>query len=118
MQIQLKAPAIWFYNKAIDFRKSIDGLVGHIHACLNQNPALGIYIFFNRTRDKLKILAWHGNGFVLLYKRLECGKFTIPDNATDTQTVTLDEKQLSWVLAGLDWEKMRQWNTLEFDEYS
>lgn len=117
MQIQLKAPAIWFYNTAIDFRKSIDGLVTYIHAHLNQNPAQGIYIFFNRTKDKLKILAWHGNGFVLLYKRLECGKFTIPDN-TVLQSVTLDEKQLSWVLAGLDWEKMRAWNQLEFDEYS
>jgi transposase len=117
MQIQLRAPVIWFYNTAIDFRKSIDGLVAHVHEHLNQNPAEGIYIFFNRTKDKLKILAWHGNGFVLLYKRLECGKFTIPDN-TDVQSVTIDEKQLSWVLAGLDWEKMRHWNQLEFDEYS
>lgn len=116
MQIQLKAPTIYFYNTAIDFRKSIDGLVAHIHEHLNQNPAQGIYIFFNRTKDKLKILAWHGNGFVLLYKRLECGKFTIPNG--DTQSVTIDEKQLSWVLAGLDWEKMLNWNQLEFDEYS
>jgi len=117
MQIQLRAPAILFYNTAIDFRKSIDGLVTLVHTHLNQNPAQGIYIFFNRLRDKLKILAWHGNGFVLLYKRLECGKFTIPDSA-DVQSVTLDEKQLSWALAGLDWEKMRNWNQLEFDEYS
>lgn len=117
MQIQLKAPVIWFYNCAIDFRKSIDGIVTLIHTQLNQNPAQGIYIFFNRNKDKLKILAWHGNGFVLLYKRLECGKFTILDNK-DVQSVTLDEKQLSWVLAGLDWEKMRNWNQLEFDEYT
>lgn len=117
MQIQLKAPAILFYNSAIDFRKSIDGLVTLIHTHLNQNPALGIYIFFNKARDKLKILAWHGNGFVLLYKRLECGKFTIPVSF-DVQSVALDEKQLSWALAGLDWEKMRAWNQLEFDEYS
>ena len=117
MQIQLKAPEILFYNTAIDFRRSIDGLVSLIHTHLNKNPAQGIYIFFNRTKDKLKILAWHGNGFVLLYKRLECGKFTIPDS-TDVQSVVLDEKQLSWALAGLDWDKMRSWNQLEFDEYS
>ena len=117
MQIKLKAPAIWFYNTAIDFRKSIDGLVTYIHMHLNENPSQGIYIFFNRNRDKLKILAWHGNGFLLLYKRLEVGKFTIPDDA-NVQSVTLDERQLSWVLAGLDWEKMRKWDQLEFDEYS
>jgi transposase len=108
---------VWFYNNAIDFRKSIDGLVTLIQIQLNQNPSQGVYIFFNRSRDKLKILAWHGNGFVLLYKRLEVGKFTIP-GAKDAQSVSLDEKQLSWVLAGLDWEKMRKWNQLEFDEYS
>lgn len=117
MQIQLKAATILFYNTAIDFRKSIDGLVTLIHSQWKQNPSLGIYLFFNKARDKLKILAWHGNGFVLLYKRLECGKFTIPDSA-DIQSVTLDEKQLSWVLAGLDWEKMRNWNQLTFDEFS
>lgn len=117
MQIQLKAPEILFYNTAIDFRKSIDGLVTLIHTHLNKSPAQGIYLFFNRAKDKLKVLAWHGNGFVLLYKRLECGKFTIPDNTT-VQSVMLDEKQLSWALAGLDWEKMRNWNQLEFDEYS
>jgi len=116
MQIQLKAPTILFFNTAIDFRKSINGLVVLVHTHLNQNPAQGMYLFFNRSKDKLKILAWHGNGFVLLYKRLERGKFTIP-NDTNIQSVTIDEKQLSWILAGLDWEKMRNWNQLEFDEY-
>lgn len=117
MQIKLNAPTVLFYNSAIDFRKSIDSLATLVQMELNQNPSQGIYIFFNRARDKLKILAWHGNGFVLLYKRLEIGKFTIPD-AKDAQSVSLDEKQLSWVLAGLDWEKMRNWNQLEFDEYA
>ena len=102
MQIKLNAPTVLFYNNAIDFRKSIDGLVALVHGQLNQNPSQGVYIFFNRCRDKLKILAWHGNGFVLLYKRLEIGKFTIP-NTKDVSCISLDEKQLSWVLAGLDW---------------
>ena len=117
MQIQLKAPSLWIYNQAIDFRKSIDGIVTLIHEELKLNPSKGMYIFFNRGRDKLKILAWHGNGFVLLYKRLECGKFTLPADH-NVATVLLDEKQFSWMLAGLDWEKMRSWNQLEYDEYS
>ena len=116
MQLKLSSPKIWFYSAAIDFRKSIDGLVSLIHGQMLQNPAEGIYVFSNRQKDKLKILAWHGNGFVLLYKRLECGKFTIPDDS-NTQSVMLDEKQLSWVLAGLDWNKMTNWNTLTFDDY-
>lgn len=116
MQLTLSAPKIWFYREAVDFRKSIDGLVCLVHAHMNISPTESIFVFRNRTKDKLKILAWHGNGFVLLYKRLEKGKFTIVSDQ-NTQSVSLDEKQLSWLLAGLDWDKMRNWNTLTYDEY-
>ena len=116
MQLKLSAQKIWYYSEAIDFRKSIDGLVGFIQMHLNINPTDGIYIFHNRQKDKLKILAWHGNGFVLLYKRIESGKFTPPSNL-EAVSVTLDEKQLSWLLAGLDWDKMTHWNTLEYNDY-
>ena len=116
MQLTLSAPKIWFYKEAVDFRKSIDGLVCLIHAHMDIDPIEGIFVFCNRAKDKLKILAWHGNGFVLLYKRLEEGKFT-GINDQNAQSVALDEKQLSWLVAGLDWDKMRNWNTLSYDDY-
>lgn len=116
MQLKLIAQKIFYCSKAIDFRKSIDGLVGIVQCELLVNPSDGIYVFHNRHKDKLKILAWHGNGFVLLYKRIEAGKFT-PPNDQDAVSVTLNEKQLSWLLAGLDFEKMTHWNALEYDEY-
>jgi len=116
MQLTLSASKIWFYSEAVDFRKSIDGLVCLIHAHMNISPTEGIFVFRNRAKDKLKILAWHGNGFILLYKRLEKGKFTAV-NDQNAQSVTLDEKQLSWLVAGLDWDKMRDWNTLSYDDY-
>lgn len=116
MQLVLTAPKIWFYREAVDFRKSIDGLVCMVHAHMNMSPTEGIFIFRNRSKDKLKLLAWHGNGFMLLYKRLEKGQFTIVSDQ-DKHTALLDEKQLSWLLAGLDWNKMRHWNTLTYDDY-
>ena len=45
MQIQLKAASLWIYNQAIDFRKSIDGIVTLIHGELKLNPSKGVYIF-------------------------------------------------------------------------
>lgn len=116
MQLTLSAPKIWFYSEAVDFRKSIDGLVCLIHSHMNINPTESIFVFRNQAKDKLKVLAWHGNGFVLLYKRLEKGKFTAVADQ-NAQSVVLDEKELSWLLAGLDWDKMRQWNTLSYDDY-
>ena len=117
MQLKITSSAIWFYSESVDFRKSIDGLSALVQLHLKMNPADGIYVFFNHRKDKLKILAWHGNGFVLLYKRIESSKFTPPSNQ-DSVPVTLNEKQLSWLLAGLNWDQMTHWNTLEYDEYS
>lgn len=116
MQLTLSARKIWFYSDAVDFRKSIDGLVCLVRTQMNINPTEGVFIFRNRSKDKVKILAWHGNGFVLLYKRMERGKFTIISDQA-ASSVTLDEQQLSWLLAGLDWDKMRHWDTLSYDDY-
>ncbi len=116
MQLQLSAQKIWFYQGVVDFRKAIDGLVNIVHAQMNINPTEGIFVFHNRAKDKLKILAWHGNGFILLYKRIEKGRFSVPSDQS-ALSVTLDEKQLSWLLAGLDWDKMTQWNSLSYDDY-
>ena len=115
MQLTLSAPQIWFYQGVVDFRRSIDGLVGLVSS-LDINPTSGIFVVCNRAKDKLKLLAWHGNGFMLLYKRLEKGKFTVV-GVQESGSITLDEKQLSWLLAGLDWHQMRHWNSLSYDDY-
>lgn len=116
MQLSLSAAKIWFYNGAVDFRKSINGLVFLIDTNMKTPPGEGIFVFCNRNKDKVKILTWHGNGFVLLYKRLERGKFTV---VTDEKacSVSLDEEQLQWLLAGLDWNKLRNWDKLTYDDY-
>ena len=116
MQLSLNAPKIWFYQPTVDFRKSIDGLVGLIQSHMDVTLTEGIFVFCNRNKDKLKLLAWHGNGFVLLYKRLEKERFTVVSK-TNAESVTLNQQQLSWLLAGLDWDKMRSWNTLSYDDY-
>lgn len=115
MDLRIASKKIWLCNKAVDFRKSIDGLSELIHSQFDEIPTEGVYVFFNRKRDKLKLLAWHGNGFVLLYKRLEQGRFTLSSQGEAKST--LDEKQLSWLLAGLDWDAMSHWKTLEYKEF-
>lgn len=116
MELSLNAPQLWFYSEAVDFRKSIDGLSELVHDLMGKQPMQGAYIFYNRAKDKIKILAWHGNGFVLLYKRLEKGKFTPPELDAG-ETASIDNKQLSWLLAGLDWNKMSEWKSLKYDNY-
>ncbi len=92
-------PAIFLYKGAIGFRKSINGLVVVIEQELGRSafdPAL--YVFCNRTRDKLKILYWDSTGFVLWYKRLEKACFKWPAHL-NSATLLLDEQQLQWLTA-------------------
>jgi transposase len=115
MQLKLSSPKIWLATQAVDFRLSIDGLCQIIQATFNLDLKEGLFIFYNRTKKKIKILTWHKNGFVLVYKRMEQGCFVI--RTSDEGLMTVDEKQLSWLLAGLDWESMSAWKELEFDDY-
>jgi len=117
MQLQLYGKKIWLYRHPIDFRRAIDGLVFFITNELKQRPQDGIYIFYNRNYDKIKCLSWHKNGFILIYKRLEKGRFCFIHNPVDS-TVEIGIDELSWLLAGLEWQKMRDWQELNYDKFS
>mgnify|MGYP002177686305 CR=1 FL=1 len=83
---------------------------------LDKSPqAYAMYIFYNKSFDKIKILFWHKNGFVLFYKRLEKGKFRFPKK-TDVQ-LSINKKQFSWLVAGLDFMLMDEFKELNFDDY-
>lgn len=69
---------IFIATQPIDFRKGIDGLVAVCKQKLNQDPLKGaIFLFYNKPRVSLKILAFDGQGFWLLTKRLSKGRFTL-----------------------------------------
>ena len=68
---------------------------------LNQNPTSGqLFVFRNRQADKVKLLYWEDNKFWLLYKRLEKGKFIFPSPLVES--MMLSNRQLQWLLSGLD----------------
>jgi transposase len=90
---------IWAASAPVDMRKSFDGLAEHVRAFLGHDPLCGhMFVFRNRSGERLKILLWDRNGLVLYYKRLEKGTFRFP--ATDQKCLTLDGNQLLQLLAG------------------
>ncbi len=117
MQLQLYGNKIWLFRKCVDFRRSIDGLSSLIALEMQKNPQEGIYIFYNRHRDKVKCLSWHKNGFILLYKKLEKGKFIFTFNK-ETGAAEMTATEVSWLLAGLEWQRMRHWHELNYDKFS
>lgn len=96
--------SIWLYPMPIDFRKQIDGIVVLVANHLNLNPTSGqLFLFRNKTQNKLKILWWDRNGFWLFYKRLEKGHLIFPK--TESNVIELTREQMNWLLSGLDYSK-------------
>lgn len=101
----------------IDARKSIDGLCALVHEHFSKNPQCGsVFIFFNKSKDKVKILWWNANGFVLFYKRLEKHRFVLPTKITETLEIT--QAQLHGLLAGLDFSLMKHFPEINYHQYA
>ena len=94
---------IFIASKPIDFRMSIDGISSLIQNYLGFKSWIhdgSIYVFYNRSQNKIKCLFWDKNGFVLYYKRLEGTKFKVNNLKEDIQNLTIE--QLDSLLLGLD----------------
>ena len=91
---------IWLSCEHADMRKAIDGLSLLVVKCFKKNPQDGdLFIFYNRKRDRLKILYWHYNGFMLVQKRLEKHGFKIPKDLDNLSEIT--QQQLTRLVEGL-----------------
>lgn len=87
-----------------DMRKSIDGLAAVIQQQFHLDPfANTLFLFCGRNRNRIKALLWEGDGFVLLYKRLENGSFKWPRN--ESQVRPINWQQFRWLMEGLQIEQ-------------
>jgi transposase len=92
---------IWVCLQPQDGRKGIDSLAGVVTTYLDRDPLNGdLYVFRNRRGDRLKVLAWQGDGFALYLRRLERGTFAFP--AADAAEVTVTATELAMILGGID----------------
>ena len=70
---------IWLATEATDMRCGFDRLAERVRAVIGQDPLSGhLFVFRSRRGDRLKILLWDRDGFLLWYKRLEAGVFKLP----------------------------------------
>ncbi|MCX7123083.1 MAG: IS66 family insertion sequence element accessory protein TnpB [Gammaproteobacteria bacterium] len=107
---------VYLASFAVDMRKSIDGLSILVSSHLEQNPTDGaLYVFCNRSRNKIKILYWDRNGFCLWYKRLERQRFHLPKPTEGIYT--LEAQQLEWLLSGLDFTCLQGHKRLSYSAF-
>ena len=83
-------------------RKGFDGLCGLVNNEFLQNPISGeVFVFFNRGKNRIKLLHWQGDGFAVFYKRLEKGTYELPEINSDTASVEISAQQLLLILEGI-----------------
>jgi transposase len=88
-----------------DMRKSINGMMILVKESFSLDPfADALFVFCNKSRDRLKILEWDGDGFWLYFKRLERGRFRWPVEG-DARTMVLNIDELTCLIDGARLEK-------------
>lgn len=98
-----------------DLRRGIDGLASIVQQQFELDPFTNtLFLFCGRRRDRIKALYWEGDGFVLLYKRLESGSFQWPRSETEVKALT--PQQYRWLMERLSIDQPKAHkavNTLE-----
>lgn len=84
-------------------RKSFDGLSAATREVLKEDPMSGhLFVFVNRVADITKVLYWDRNGWCVIAKRLERGRFRFPKAAAGAKSVEVEAAELSLLLEGID----------------
>lgn len=100
---------IWLAVEATDMRCGFDRLAERVRTVIGQDPLSdALFIFRSRRGDRLKVLAWDRDGFVLWYKRLEAGIFKLPRLKDGARSVELRASELAMILDGIDMTKLKR----------
>jgi len=100
---------LWYCPEATDMRLGFDGLFARVRSHLNADPLSGhLFIFRNRSADRLKILYWGGHGLCLWCQRLEAGRYHFPAASDAAGGVELTAGQFQMILDGIDLSRVRR----------
>ena len=100
---------IYLYSDFTDMRKGFNGLSNIVISLMKMNVVSGdIYVFINRSKDKIKLLRFERGGFALYYKRLEKGRFELPTGFGKQQNIHLSSTQIMMLIEGISLAKRSQ----------
>lgn len=99
---------VFVATKPADMRKSFDGLFALVRDFLGEDPLSGhLFVFRNKSGDRLKILWWDRDGLAIWYKRLEEGRFRF-SSIGDGVRLEMTAADLQLVLQGIDPGKVKR----------
>jgi transposase len=96
-------------TESIDLRRGHDGLVTLVRSLWKADPYSGtLFVFFGRRMDRVKVLFFSAGGFVVYYKRLERGRFSMPRVPEGASQIVLEPGSLAMLLDGIDLRAVRR----------
>ena len=114
-----KAENIYIACGYTDMRKAIDGLAAIVKQNFDMDPmANNLFLFCGKRRDRIKALYWEGDGFVLLYKRLERGRLlwmmanNVTEEYSEEEVRLLSSQEFRWLMEGLSINQPRALKSL------
>jgi transposase len=103
---------VFAHRSPTDMRKSFTGLVGLVETEIGQQVESGdLFLFFNRRRNRVKVLYFVGDGLVIFYRMLEQGTFealTAADSNSDAGGVELRLSDLALILEGIELSSVKR----------
>jgi transposase len=92
-----------------DMRKGFNGLQGLVTTELNEDPLSGhLFLFLNRRGDRVKVFYWDGDGLAIWYKRLEQGRFQLPEFPAERTKANIASDELAMLLGGIDLRNLKR----------
>jgi transposase len=96
---------VFLHSEPVDLRKSFEGLSVIVLSVFVDHLTSGDYFaFFNRRKDRVKVLYWDLDGFVLWYKQLQSGTFLI----TTKNNTILSRREFFMLLEGITPKKLQK----------
>ena len=103
------AVRIWLATAPVDLRRSFDRLAAEVREQLLLDPLSGhIFVFRNKRADRIKLLYWDEDGYIIVYKRLEEGVFRWPVTAAGQTSMSIRAAELAMLLDGVDWQNAKR----------
>ena len=98
----------FLFGSVVDMRKGFDSLCGVVRNEFKMDPLSGdVFIFLSRTKTKIKLLQWQGDGFAIYYKRLEKGTFEHVENTTQSAAL-ISSQQLMLIMEGIQLSSIKK----------
>jgi transposase len=98
---------IWLATQGTDLRKSFDTLAEVVRQQLQSDPLSGqLFVFRNKRGDRVKLLYWDEDGYVIVYKRLEIGSFRFPQ--AEASGIEIRAADLQMLLDGVDLDSVNR----------